>query len=645
MNGRRVLLLGVVALLLVPGTATGLVRGAPALDVTVADETLVPGTTDELTVTLTNRGDLEVGSATDPARNDRVTTARAVEVTLEEGDAPVQVHTGTNAIGTLPQGKSAQVPFGLTVDENAKPGTYDLEADVEYTHTRQIDEQEGITYVRTRERSFDVTVVVEDRARFEVVDTNTDVRVGSSGTVDVTVRNAGTEPATDAIVTLQSRNGDLAIGSASEGSRFVGDWAPGETRTLEYEVSASPAAERQPYAFRASASFEDAEGRPQTSAPLSLAVTPRSEQRFEVVGTESDVAVGESGTLAVTLRNDGSLPVDDATVTVKSENPGLAFGKSASASRFVGAWTPGAERTVEYEVTATEDAEARSHTLAATVGYEDPEGDPRTSRPLSLGVTPGPETGFALENVTSDLRVGEEGSIRGAVTNERATVARDVVLTLASTNRNVHPIETEHAVGTLPGGGSAEFEFALDVSSAAEAGPRQFTVRPEYRDADGEPHAADEMVTRRHVGPERDAFEVAVEDGTLASGESHDLRVTVTNNADETLTDVSAKLYTDDPISASDDEAYVQRLAPGDSETMTFGVSAGEAIPKAYPVELDVQYDDADGDTKLSRTYTVPVTVEEPAGGGVPPLALLPVGAGAAGVLWWQRDRLRSRLS
>ena len=69
-------------------------------------------------------------------------------------------------------------------------------------------------------------------------------------------------------------------------------------------------------------------------------------------------------------------------------------------------------------------------------------------------------------------------------------------------------------------------------------------------------------------------------------------------------------------LTSSDDEAFIDRLESGETETITFAISAGgSALSKSYPVSLDFQYDDADGDTLLSDTYQVPVTVEEPEGG------------------------------
>ncbi len=87
---------------------------------------------------------------------------------------------------------------------------------------------------------------------------------------------------------------------------------------------------------------------------------------------------------------------------------------------------------------------------------------------------------------------------------------------------------------------------------------------------------------------------------------------------------MNAKVYADDPISTGDDEAFVSSLAPGETETIAFSFAAtGSALSKTYPVSMDFQYDDTDGETKLSDYYQVPLAVHESGGSGGPPLGLI----------------------
>jgi len=626
MRRTQLAVLLVVALVVVPSVALGVVRGSPDLTVSASENRVTPGEATQLTVTVTNTGDLDKGSATNPSLDSQVTTARGMEVELKNGDAPVSVRSNARTVGQLPEGQTADLPFEIAIDEDADPGTYDMEAVVEYTYYSSISEQRGTRNEETETQRFDVTIEVVDRARFEVVDTETDVRIGSSGTVAVTMENVGTEAASDTSVSLESLNSDLTFGQTSSGTRYVGEWPAGETETIEYRVTASDNAEQQRYAFQATASFEDSDGATHQSAPLSLGVQPLPEQRFRVVETDSDIAVGDTGTVSVTLRNDGAITAQDATVELQSGSSDIVFGESASTSSYVGGWPAGETRTVTVDATAADGAEPRSYALSSSVSYEDQNGDSAASRSVSFGVTPDPETGFALSDVTSDLRVGEERQLTGTVTNEGDSPAQDVVVRFATENRNIEVGEREYAVGTLAPGESAEFAYNVEVSDTADSGPRQFTFVAEYRNSDGDARVSDDLLIRQDVGPESDAFAVEIVDGTVTNGDTSTLEVEVTNTANESLTDISAKMFADSPISVPDSEAFIKRLEPGESTTVQFTVGASGATPKTYPLKLDFEYDDEDGDTLLSDRYRVPIDVEESNGGGSFPLLLLGLG-------------------
>jgi hypothetical protein len=75
---------------------------------------------------------------------------------------------------------------------------------------------------------------------------------------------------------------------------------------------------------------------------------------------------------------------------------------------------------------------------------------------------------------------------------------------------------------------------------------------------------------------------------------------------------------------------------------VTFELSAaGSALTKDYPLSVDFQYHQPDGDTRLSDTYEVPVEVAEADGGGTP-LGLVGGALGAAlaligGAYWYLR--------
>ncbi|QLH81850.1 COG1361 S-layer family protein [Halosimplex pelagicum] len=600
------------------------VTGNPGIDVSVPDTDFVPGAQTALQVVVLNDGNVTNGSLSNPQLEQQVTTARALRVSVGEHDAPLTVNTNERAVARLPDGSSAPVEFRMEVDRSAQPGTYRLPINVSYNYTQSID-PETSEYNRTSTtRNFTVDVTVEEAAQFRVTDVESTARIGATGTVDVTMRNTGTAVARNASVALTSQNADMTFGTSASSTRYVGGaWAPGETRTVSYRVNAAESASRQQYAFGATVNYEDEDSTPMESNSISLGVTPAREQTFTIVDSESDVAVDDDGPVTITVRNDGPIDVRDASVSVTSGSPALTFGGSTTASEYVGTWAANETREIAVEATATPEAESRTYSLQASVSYEDGEGDPGESGTLQFGVRPDPEVEYEFDasNLSSTLRVGEEGTLSGTITNVGDARADSVVVVFESESQSVSPLEREYSVGNLRVNQSKEFAFDVEVSESGEAGPKQFTLRPTYRNADDERSEAESFDTRLRVRQQRDAFDVSVVNGTVERGAGRVLEVTVTNVGEEPVSDVSAAMYADGPISVDDGEAYADEIPAGESETLAFDISTGsDALTKSYPVEMDFQYDEADGDTTLSSGYTFAVDVTEPedSGGGLP---------------------------
>ena len=361
--------------------------------------------------------------------------------------------------------------------------------------------------------------------------------------------------------------------------------------------------------------------------------------RFTVVNTTSTAAVNGQGTLKVTMQNVGDHEAVDSTLTLSSSSPDVSLGSDRSSTRFVDTWAKGENRTFEFDARLGDAANPSDYSLDAQVDFERPDGTTGSSPPLTVPLRALPEMTFSISDVESSLRVGETNTLSGTVTNTGPQVANDTVVTFTDPGPTVSPVETSVAVGTLAPGESAAFSFEVAVTSSAEAGPRQFQLFVDYWDRENTARRSDALPTQAEVRPESPVFGVEPVDGTIAAGSGGEFRVSVTNTRDYTVSDVSAKIYTDTPLSTSDDEAFVERLEPGESREIVFQLSAdGDATAKTNSVKMDFQYDDAEGDTVVSDTHRAAVTVTEPAEGTDLPLiggiVILLIGIAAGAYLW-----------
>lgn len=260
----------------------GTVIGSPTLSVAATDNRLAPGEQRSLSVTLANDGTLIQGG---PARfEDRVTAARSVrvEVARDRLQNPLarglQVEAGPVLLGELPGATARTVDLPVTVGRSLPPGTYDLPLRVTYEYTSLV-RYGNVPEYSDAERTLvlRVPIVIERRPRLELIDTrNTSVAPGHTGRYTFTVANTGTDPATD--IGLRLRTDDVAVhlgGKASAGATtdiFVGDLAPGASRTVTVTLGAYESTAPGRYLLEVTPVYRTPNGFDRTGLPLRAGV-------------------------------------------------------------------------------------------------------------------------------------------------------------------------------------------------------------------------------------------------------------------------------------------------------------------------------------------------------------------------------------
>ena len=616
--------------------AGGQVRGEPDLEAYLSRPTVPTGGESTVEIDLLNTGEMDIGSEPDP----RVTTARSLtlEAEAEDEDDPIEVTTGEVAVGDVPTGTPTSVPIDLAVPDDAPDGEYDLDVTVRYSYTRTIVPNGSTIYDSSRTEELDVTVVVDDGARFAIVDADTDAQVGGTGEVNATLRNVGDETARDAVVTGSASGSGVTLGADGPPDVFVGDWEPGENRTVAFDSSVASDFAGETYVLRSSVEYRDPDGAEVTSPSARVGVTPTPEQRFAVGDVAGTLEVGHSGNVTGTVENDGPLPVDDAVLVAESTSPGVTFGESRYALPDL---EPGESTDFSLDADVTPDADPGPRQLRFVVEHE--SGDRTATDESTARIEVGAGQSFAVDGVDSTLEVGYSGAIDGTIENEGPRSVDEAVLVAEPRSARVTLGENRYALPDLAPGESTDFSFDADVSGQADPGPRQVRFTVEYAGDDAT--LTDESTARIEVAPRQPEFAIEADDPVIPAGETRRITFEITNQRPETLSSINAGLYADDPISAVEDEAFVDELEPGESTEIRFEVSAaGSASARTYPVELDFRYDDEGGDDRISDVTQYPVDVSEPVddGGGPSTLTIvfgvLILAVLVAGAVWY-RDR------
>lgn len=368
-----------------------------------------------------------------------------------------------------------------------------------------------------------------------------------------------------------------------------------------------------------------------------ITVTIEDKPQFSIVNTDTNaVYAGGNDAFTFSLKNTGTREATDTRVRLSTQTPGVYFGTGTSPSEttsvFLSSLAPNETRRVTTEIGAGTDVSAGTYPIVVLAEYENDNGITETSDRLQTGVTIQSERKFTLQNLsTTEFRVDEpEAKIQGQIVNEGNGTVRNAVVKM-NQKQGVTIINSESAVGDLGPGDTAPISFTVDIPASVEPGTQSFSYTVEYENTDGDVLTTSTPIRKSlQVKPERDRFEVVSVDTSVTAGSSDTLTVDLQYTGSEPVKNANAKLFTSDPLSASDDGTYIGTVEPNETVSATFQVSAtDDALNKSYSSSIEVRYDEQDGDTRFTGSLSVGVPVEEPSGG----IPFIQVGSLAVGVV------------
>ena len=458
------------------------VRGSPVLELFASQRSVPAGAESTVTVDIVNTGEMEIGNQLDS----RVTTARGVTLEVDDGGVPIDVEDGEIPVGDVATAASpVSVPLDVTVPDGVPDGRYEVEVTARYRYTFEIIPEFNDHKDRRGIDDFDLTIVVDDGARFAVIDTDTDAQVGGSGEVAVTLANVGDETARDAVVSGTTTAPGVTLGQGG-GQAFVGDWAPGENRTVTFDSSVAESFAGGAYALSSTVDYRDPNGVDATAAAARAGVVPIREQSFSLEGVSGTLEVGYSGTVSGTLVNEGPLPVEDAVLVADSGSNRVSLGES----RYALPDLPAGESTeFSFDADVSGSADPGPRQFRFTTEYDSGDATVAVEDTRRVEVAPRqPEFDLSVDGAT--VSAGETTRINATITNRRPE-------TLSSINAGLYadspltPVNDEAFVDELEPGESEEiwFEVAAAGSASVEDHPIELDFR--YEDARGNDRISD----------------------------------------------------------------------------------------------------------------------------------------------------------
>jgi hypothetical protein len=502
------LVLGALSL---PAGANTAIIGQPEVSVSSPTGPVRASAAAGLTLVVTNDGGLEQGDPRNPQYEQQVTTARNVRVEVVESgiDAPVEVDTGPQTLGTLPTGESVPLEYRLEVG-NATPGTYQVPVRVEYTYTRAViyDRGEQPEFVTTEETvRTTVPVRVESRPQFRVTAAETDgLFAGDTDRLALTVENVGTQTASDTRLGLSAGAPEVFFGPTASPQRrtsaFVGGLAPGESREVSVRVGASTEAAPGSYPVRTNVTFENANGVAGRADPRTVGVTVGEERRFALRNVETErFRVDENeARVRADLVNVGEAPARQVAVRMRGGPDSPVTPTNGETA--VGDLGPGESAPVSFTVSVAEDAEPGTNSFAFAVEYENARGEVRTTDdPLRRALTiDSRRERFAVTNVSTDLSPGGSATLDVTV----RYVGDDPV---SAVNARLFPTDPLSSaddgafLGTLEPGDTATATFAVSAGDAALPKTYDSSIEVRYDEPDGDTRFTDGLPVGVPVTP------------------------------------------------------------------------------------------------------------------------------------------------
>jgi hypothetical protein len=329
--------------------------------------------------------------------------------------------------------------------------------------------------------------------------------------------------------------------------RSIGSVADGAVRNVPITVTTPEGVERDEYTLDVDLEYS------YTSqyAPGSNVVQERSRTvtrsidvvvddgpAFDLRTVDSDVQIGDSGTVVAEITNRGDETARNLSVELEATSNDLTLGETARNTAYVDRLEPGENVTLRYEANVRPGAALRDLAVTGTVRFTDPDGvrDARTG--LIAGLRPGPEQVFSVSLTDATLRVGGTGTVRGEIRNDGPVDVSGVVVDLDGAQ--LESSSPTYAVGDLAVGESATFRFRGTLPPETAAVPRRVNVTTRYRDRAGDERTR-ESALYVPVAPEQD-FVVSVTESSLRVGETGTVRGTIRNAGPVNASDVELVL-------------------------------------------------------------------------------------------------------
>ncbi len=216
------------------------------------------------------------------------TTALAITGTLMSNTPQIEVQSGDQVIQSLQSGQKAGAPLKYTIKiaNHAPAGVYLLQLKLNYDYqynvevyansidpqTSQLSGYQTSYWYQHANQTIPIQVYIKKAADFEITQANATLSVGEKkGPVEVTYKNVGEDPVTDAVARLSI----FKPFSSTDDQAYIGDLASGEEKTVLFWVDTDSDATPKDYGINSEIKYTDVKGDTGISESMKIPVIIR----------------------------------------------------------------------------------------------------------------------------------------------------------------------------------------------------------------------------------------------------------------------------------------------------------------------------------------------------------------------------------
>lgn len=171
---------------------------------------------------------------------------KAVIKIARNGDSPVVPTESSVYIGNFPMNGTVDAKFKVSASTNAEGKTYPLDIYVTY------ENEDGDTVDSDH---VTIGVPVGNKITFSIPSSPAEIAPGEKKVLSFDFKNTGDATAYDALARISA----VDPFTSNDDTAYLGDMAPGETRTAKFEVSVDSGATKKSYGLDAEVRYQDAQ--------------------------------------------------------------------------------------------------------------------------------------------------------------------------------------------------------------------------------------------------------------------------------------------------------------------------------------------------------------------------------------------------